>query len=86
MSKINTSKQTVNTIIIFAGIGLLLYDFITKPEAIYFKILGLVVLMFGLYKSTQQWSSDNKSTDISEEEDANLDVTDKDKNPKKDAN
>lgn len=68
MSQINASKQTLNTIIIVVGIGLLLYDFIAKPEAVYFKILGLVVLMFGLYKSTQQWTSDNKSDDADDVE------------------
>ena len=72
MSQINASKQTVNTIIIVVGIGLLLYDFIAKPEAVYFKISGLVVLMYGLYKSTQQWTSDNKSDDTDDvEEDEN---------------
>jgi len=59
MPDINASKQTINTIIIVAGIGLLLYDFITNPEVVYFKIAGLVILMFGLYKSTKQWSADN---------------------------
>lgn len=61
MSSINAPKQTINTIIIVVGIGLLLYDFIANPVAVYFKISGLVILMFGLYKSTQQWTSDNKA-------------------------
>ncbi len=72
MSKINAPKQTVNTVIIVVGIGLLLFDFITNPDIVYYKILGLVILMFGLYKSTQQWTSDNKSDeaeqDIEDEE------------------
>lgn len=88
MSQINAPKQTVNTIIIVAGIGLLLYDFINKPDDVYFKIFGLVILMFGLYKSTQQWTSDNKSNDVAEEDETNLDVTnnDNDENAKNDAN
>ena len=86
MSQINASKQTVNTIIIVAGIGLLLYDFISKPEEVYFKISGLIILMFGLYKSTQQWTSDNKSNDVAEEDKTNLDVSDNDENAKNDAN
>jgi hypothetical protein len=61
MPDINVPKQSYNTLIIVIGIGLLLYDFIANPEVIYFKISGLVVLMFGLYKSTKQWSSDNNS-------------------------
>lgn len=63
MPDINTSKQSFNTIIIIIGIALLLYDFIQNPEVVYFKIAGLVTLMFGLYKSTQQWTSDNKPED-----------------------
>jgi hypothetical protein len=61
MPDINVPKQSYNTLIIVIGIGLLLYDFIANPEVIYFKISGLVILMFGLYKSTKQWSSDNNS-------------------------
>lgn len=88
MSQINASKQTVNTIIIVTGIGLLMYDFISKPEDVYFKIFGLVILMFGLYKSTQQWTSDNKSNDVAEEDEINLDVSDNDndENTKNNAN
>ncbi|RRO23211.1 hypothetical protein [Flavobacteriaceae bacterium 14752] len=75
MPNINAPKQSLNTLIIVIGAGLLLYDFIAKPSEIYFKIAGLVILMFGLYKSTQQWTSDNKSEnnteDSSEEESEN---------------
>ncbi len=69
MPNINAPKQSLNTLIILIGAGLLLYDFIAKPDEIYFKIAGLVILMFGLYKSTQQWTSDNKSEekDVAEE-------------------
>jgi hypothetical protein len=44
-------------------------------EEVYLKIIGLVLLMFGLYSSTRQWSSDNdKNTEdenelVKEEED-----------------
>jgi len=67
MSSINAPKQTFNTIIIVVGIALLLYDFISNPDVVYFKISGLVILMFGLYKSTQQWTSDNKAEQEPEE-------------------
>ena len=63
MSQINASKQSYNTLIIIIGIALLLYDFIANPNQVYFKIAGLVILMFGLYKSTKQWTSDNKPED-----------------------
>ena len=63
MPNINASKQSFNTLIIIIGIALLLYDFIANPDQVYFKIAGLVILMFGLYKSTKQWTNDNKSED-----------------------
>ncbi|MGX1025132.1 hypothetical protein [Psychroflexus sp. MBR-150] len=77
MPNINASKQSFNTLIILIGAGLLLYDFIAKPNEIYFKIAGLVILMFGLYKSTQQWTSDNKTDD-------NENSTEDDDKPKND--
>lgn len=70
---INTSKQSINTAIILIGAGLLLYDFMSSPEHAYLKIAGLVILMFGLYKSTKQWSSDNTSTENQKEDDSSKD-------------
>ena len=67
MPSINSSKQSFNTLIIIIGAGLMLYDFIANPSEVYFKIGGLVILMFGLYKSTRQWATDNKSTDSEDE-------------------
>lgn len=69
MPDINVSKQSFNTLIIIVGIGLLLYDFIATPEVIYYKISGLIILMFGLYKSTKQWSADNNPNDNDPDED-----------------
>jgi len=74
MSSINAPKQTFNTIIIVVGIALLLYDFISNADVVYFKISGLVILMYGLYKSTQQWTSDNKSKQESEDNTENNDA------------
>lgn len=74
MPQIDVSKQSLNTLIIVIGIGLLLYDFVAKPDVVYFKISGLVILMFGLYKSTKQWTSDNR-TDHPEEESSDSDFS-----------
>lgn len=63
MPNINTSKQSINTTIIIVGAGMMLYDFIANPVEVYYKIGGLVILMFGLYKSTRQWTTDNKRED-----------------------
>lgn len=67
MPQVNVSKQSLNTLIIVFGAGLLIYDFVNKPDEVYFKIGGLVILMYGLYKSTKQWSSDNKSDEDDED-------------------
>ena len=67
MPNINTSKQSFNTLIIVIGAGLMIYDFINKPDVVYFKVAGLIILMFGLYKSTQQWTADNKREDSSDD-------------------
>ena len=48
----------------------MIYDFINKPDVVYFKVAGLIILMFGLYKSTQQWTADNKREDSSDDDNA----------------
>jgi hypothetical protein len=63
MPGVNVSKQSFNTLIILIGTGLLVYDFVSEPSEVYYKVAGLVVLMFGLYKSTQQWTKDNNTQD-----------------------
>lgn len=56
---INTKKQAFYTIFIVIGAVILIYDLSTNSEEVYLKIVGLVLLMFGLYSSTRQWASDN---------------------------
>lgn len=56
---INTKKQAFYTLFIVVGAALLLYDLAFESEEVYVKVIGLVVLMFGLYSSTRQWASDN---------------------------
>ena len=68
MSNINTTKQSFNTLIIIIGAGLMVYDFVSKPDVVYYKIAGLAILMFGLYKSTRQWTVDNKRNEDAEED------------------
>lgn len=68
MPGVNVSKQSFNTLIIVIGAGLLVYDFITEPKEVYFKIAGLVILMFGLYMSTKQWTKDNNTNENQEDD------------------
>ncbi|MGM0635094.1 MAG: hypothetical protein ACQESK_03440 [Bacteroidota bacterium] len=65
---INVKQQTIFTLLIIVGAGLLIYDLIAETEIVYLKIAGLVLLMLGLYMSTRQWVDDNKKGDDSEEE------------------
>lgn len=56
---INTKRQAIFTLIILIGAGLLIYDLVEKTDVVYIKIIGLILLMFGLYNSTKQWAQDN---------------------------
>lgn len=60
---INTKKQAYYTVFILIGAVILIYDLSSESEAVYLKIIGLVLLMFGLYSSTRQWASDNPKND-----------------------
>ena len=49
------NSQILNTILIIIGGGLLLYAISANGVSPYFKIIGLVVIMFGLYRATNYW-------------------------------
>jgi len=63
----NTKSQTFNTFLIVIGAAMLIYSLAYEQEEAYIQIGGLIILMYGLYKSTQQWVTDNKS-DASEDQ------------------
>ena len=60
---VNKRKQSLNLIFILIGGGLLLYDLTQEGTDVYVSTIGLVLLMFGLYKSTRQWVDDNPKDD-----------------------
>ena len=68
---INTKKQAVYTAFIILGAVLLIYDLSVESEEVYLKVVGLVVLMFGLYSSTRQWASDNDKNQTDAEQNPN---------------
>ena len=68
---INTKKQAVYTAFIILGAVLLIYDLSVESEEVYLKVVGLVVLMFGLYSSTRQWASDNDKNQTEDESNSN---------------
>jgi len=59
----STKKQTIFTLVIFLGAMILLYGMIYDKNNLYLKIIGIILLMFGLYKSTRVWVDDNKKED-----------------------
>ena len=49
------NSQVLNTILIFVGGALLLYAISVDDVSPYFKIIGLVIIMLGLYRATNFW-------------------------------
>lgn len=63
----NNSKQLFNGILIFLGAGFLLYSLVGKDVHVYFKIIGLIMIMFGAYRASNHWVA-HKDDHLSEEE------------------
>jgi len=51
------SSQILNTLVIIVGAAVLIYGMSVEDNSPYAKIIGLVILMFGLYRATQYWSA-----------------------------
>lgn len=49
-------SQFINTILIIIGGILLIFQLTEEERNPYLLILGLVILMFGLYRATNHWS------------------------------
>ena len=49
------NSQLINTILIVIGGGFLLYAISAENVSEYFKIIGLVIIMLGLYRATNYW-------------------------------
>ncbi len=54
------NRQIFNILIVVIGAGILIYDLAVEDENIYIKVIGLVLLMYGLYTATQQWTVENR--------------------------
>ena len=61
----NKIKPNLNLLFIIIGGGLLLYDLTQQQTNIYVSTLGLVLLMLGLYKSTQRKVGDDPENENS---------------------
>lgn len=49
------NSQVINTALIVIGGALLLYSISAEEVSPYFKVIGLVVIMLGLYRATNYW-------------------------------
>ncbi|MCM8571102.1 hypothetical protein NE848_17020 [Gramella jeungdoensis] len=65
------NSQVINTLLIVIGGGVLLYTLSADDVSPYFKIVGLVIIMLGLYRATNFWvaTKDDHKTDNDNKED-----------------
>ncbi len=49
------NSQVINTALIVIGGALLLYSISAEDVSPYFKIIGLIIIMLGLYRATNYW-------------------------------
>ena len=66
--------QIINTALIVIGGGILIYTISEEDKNRYLQILGLVVIMFGLYRATNHWV-ETKDDHEDDNEDTNIDKT-----------
>ena len=65
----NFNRQILNLFIVIIGAALLLYELATEGDNLYLKIGGLILLMYGLYTATKQWTAENREEETEFEED-----------------
>lgn len=53
---IKKNSQLINSLLIVIGGTLLIFEISGGEENVYFLILGIVMLMFGLYRATNHWA------------------------------
>ena len=49
------NSQVVNSILILVGGVLLIYSISAENVSPYFNIIGLIIIMLGLYRATNYW-------------------------------
>ena len=71
-------SQLINAILIIVGGFLLIFQISQEEKNPWLLIIGLVLLMFGLYRATNHWSytkDDHKKENAEDEGDDNADLT-----------
>lgn len=65
-------SQVINSVLIIVGAALLIFHIAVEKKNPYVMVVGLVLLMFGLYRATNHWV-------ITKDDHKEDDGTDKDK-------
>jgi uncharacterized membrane protein YqgA involved in biofilm formation len=65
--------QLINTMLIVIGGGIMIYTILGEDKSRYIQILGLVIIMFGLYRATNFWV-ETKDDEEDHEGDENKEV------------
>lgn len=66
--------QIINVILIVVGGAILLYTIAGEEKSKYLQILGLIIIMFGLYRATNFWV-ETKDDTFDKTEDFPIDET-----------
>ncbi|NJW54120.1 hypothetical protein [Salinimicrobium oceani] len=69
------TSQFLNSMLIIIGGAILLFEISGEERNVYVMILGLVLLMFGLYKATNFWveTKDDHKAETQDREDEDTD-------------
>jgi len=60
--------QLINTILIVIGGAIMIYTISMEERNRYLQVLGLVIIMFGLYRATNFWVETKDDEDDNNEE------------------
>ncbi len=60
--------QLINTILIVIGGAIMIYTISVEDRNRYLQVLGLVIIMFGLYRATNFWVETKDDEDDNNEE------------------
>ncbi|WP_034923073.1 hypothetical protein [Gillisia sp. CAL575] len=60
--------QLINTILILIGGAIMIYTISMEERNRYLQVLGLVIIMFGLYRATNFWVETKDDEDDNNEE------------------
>ena len=63
----STNKQLLATVLIVIGGVLLIYSMMYDTNSVYIKVVGIIFLMFGLFRATRVWVDDNQKEEGGEE-------------------